>query len=533
MTLNSHVIRKLTEIVGPERVLTEPEDLYVYAFETIFEDVEYSGFEVIVKATSEDEIAQIEKLAETEGEGFNIIRRGNKAAIPKPQERKRSGTIMLDMIPPMEITAFDERLHEKSQQLRERRQKLMDAMCRERSYKGLASVIESLFHDKTILQCRDCNVCTGYCTVSPTFNHVETYSAKGRYLLTRGLMREELEPSKRLADTLYSCTLCGLCFTQCTSNLHLYEAILEARGRMTKEGLAPESAKAALKNIVELGNPMGASTELRRRWMRKLPKNLLREKADVLYWAGCNTVLRSGVRRTATATAKVLNMAGVDAMTLGEREGCCGFSLVAGGFFEEAKRNAKQIVRAVDEAGVEILVTSCSGCYETFVDFYPNRLGVEMPCQVLHSSQLMERLVKDGNLMLNNLPMRVSYHDSCGLGRHCGVYEPPRKLLKAIPDLQLIEPAMNRERSRCCGGGGGFWGLNSRASMTVACLRIREDFLPLNAEAIAVTCPLCYTNFLYTLRRHGINMKVYDVMEIAEMASKREDSDFGSTRIND
>jgi heterodisulfide reductase subunit D len=522
MTLGTRIIRKLTEIVGPERVLTTPEDLYVYSFETIFEDAKYSNFDIVVKAISEDEIAQIEKLAETER--LTVIRRGENTAANETRETKRSATIILDTVPHPEITAFDEKLHEKFQQLREHRQKLMYAMRKERSYKGLASVIESLFHDKTIMQCRYCEVCTGYCTVSPTFNHVETYSAKGRHLLTRGLMREELKPSRKLADVLYSCTLCGLCYAQCIPNLRLDEAILEARGRMAEEGLAPESAKAALKNVTEYGNPMGASTELRARWMRKLPENLLKKKADILYWAGCNTTLRSGVRATATATVRVLNAAGGDVMTLGEREGCCGFSLVVGGFFEEAKRNAEQVVKAVDEADVEMLVTSCSGCYETFVDFYPNKLGVEMPCQVLHSSQLLERLTKDGKLALNNLPMRVSYHDPCGLGRHCGVYEPPRKLLRSIPGLRLVEPSLSRQRSRCCGGGGGFWGVNSRASMNLAHLRIKEDIMPLNVEAIAVTCPLCYTNFLYTLRRHAINMKVYDVMEIMEMALREENA---------
>ncbi len=513
--MNTHVIRKLTEIVGPKRVLTDPEDLYVYSFEKIFENAKYSNFNAVVKATSTDEITQIEKLAETEG--FTISRRGENA-INEPQKTKRSAALILDTLSHPELTAFNEKLSEKFQQFREHRQKLMDAMLRERSYKGLASVVESLFHNKIINQCRDCEACTGYCTVSPIFNHVETYSSKGRYLLTRGLIRGELKPSKRLADILNSCTLCGLCYIQCTSNLHLYEAILEARGRMIEKGLAPESGKTALKNISEYGNPIGASKDLRMRWMKRLPKDSLKKKADVLYWAGCNTVLRSGVRATANATVNVLKASGIDVMTLGEKEGCCGFSLVAGGFFEEAKRNAKQIIRTVDEAGVETLVTSCSGCYETFVDFYPNKLGVEMPCQVLHSSQLVERLVRDEALVLNNLPMTVSYHDSCGLGRHCGVYEPPRKLLKAIPDLQLIEPAMSRERSRCCGGGGGFWSLNSRASMNLAHQRIKEDFMPLNVEAIAVTCPLCYTNFLYTLRRYALSMKVYDVMEILEMA---------------
>jgi len=522
MALRNHTIRKLTEIVGPERVLTDPEDLYVYSFERLYEEPKYLNFDAVVKAASEDEVARIAELAAAER--FSVIHRGKNAGISEPQDTKRGGTILLDTVPHPEITAFDEKLRERSQHLREYRQKLMDAMRKERSYKGLASVIASLFQDKGILQCGDCEVCTGYCTVSPTFSHVETYSAKGRQLLTKGLMKGELTPSRRLADILYSCTLCGLCFAQCLPDLRLHDAILEARGRLAEEGLVPESAKVALRNISEYGNPMGAAAELRTRWMKKLPENMLKKNADVLYWAGCNTTLRSGVRSTADATVSVLNAAGVNVMTLGKREGCCGFSLVVGGFFEEAKRNARQVVEAVDAAGVGVLVTSCSGCYETFVDLYPNKLGVEMPCQVLHSSQLVARLVKDGELKLNNLPMRVSYHDPCGLGRHCGVYESPRTVLRAIPGLQLVEPGLSSERSRCCGGGGGFWGVNSSASMNLAHLRLEQDIMPLNVEALAVTCPMCYTNFLYSLKRHRVEMKVYDVMELMKMALGEENT---------
>ncbi|NIP66881.1 hypothetical protein GWN63_02400, partial [Candidatus Bathyarchaeota archaeon] len=109
----------------------------------------------------------------------------------------------------------------------------------------------------------------------------------------------------------------------------------------------------------------------------------------------------------------------------------------------------------------------------------------------------------------------------CGMGRHCGVYEPPREILRSIPELQVVEPDLSKEQSRCCGGGGGFWGVNSRASMNLAHLRIEEDIMPLKVEVLAVTCPLCHMNFLYAMRRHRTDIKVYDVMEIAEMALRK------------
>jgi Fe-S oxidoreductase len=257
--------------------------------------------------------------------------------------------------------------------------------------------------------------------------------------------------------------------------------------------------------------------------VKKLPSDSLSERADVLYWVGCNTALRSGIRKTAIATVNVLNEANVKIKTLGEKEGCCGVPMIFGGLFKDAGQNAERVVRAIDEASVETLVTSCSGCYETFVNFYPNKLDIELPCEVLHTSQLLERLIKEEKIVPHRLKMRVSYHDPCGLGRHCGVYDAPRNVLQAIPDLQLVEPFMKREHSRCCGGGGGFWGVNSEASMSLARLRILEDIAPLNADALATTCPLCYTNFLYTSTKHSLGMNICDIVEILDMALRKND----------
>jgi len=516
------ITKKIQQIVGSKRILTSPEDLYVYRFETIFEEPPYSNFDLVVKVASEGEVAQVEKLAEKEG--FTVVRRGRNAELHEPEKMKKYGVIILDIAPPPDITAFDKRFKERAKEIEEARRKLKEVMRSvERSPKNLASVIEALFLDKMILQCRDCKVCTGYCTVSPPFNHVETWSAKGRYLLTRGFMRGDLKPSKNLAHVFYSCTLCGMCYTQCIQDQRLHEAILKARGKMAETGLAPEPTRDTLKNVLEYGNPMGSPINLRLRWMKKLPENLVKERADILYWVGCNTALRSGVRATAVATVHVLEKAGVGVTTLGEKEGCCGIPMIFGGFFNDAKRNAKEVVKTIEEAGVETLVTSCSGCYETFINFYPKNLGVEMPCEVLHTSQLVDRLVEEGMLEPNSLEMRVSYHDPCGLGRHCGVYDPPRSVLKSIPGLRLVDPVYSRERSRCCGGGGGFWELNAGACMSLARSRIIEDIMPLHVDALAVACPLCYTNFLYTSIRHSIGIKIYDIMEIMEMASRKED----------
>ncbi len=521
MMLKSDIVSKLREIVSPKCVLASPEDAYVYSFEKIFDDRRNSKSLIVVKTTAETAIDQIEELADAEA--FTLVRRGGNADVVKIGQANR-GVVVLDTVPPPDIAEFDERRRKSTEEIRETRQNVLRLMrTRERSYKNLTALIETLLNDGMISRCESCDVCTGYCTVAPYFDHVETWSAKGKYLLTRGFVQGEVQPSKRLADVLYSCTLCGSCYMQCISTSQIHEAILGVRGKVAEVGLAPESAQVASQNIRECGNPLGASARQRANWVKKLPSNSLREEADVLYWVGCNTALRSGIRKTAVATVNVLNEADVPVVTLGEKEGCCGVPMIFGGLFEEAARNAERVIKAIHGANMETLVTSCSGCYETFVNFYPNKLDIELPCDVLHTSQLLERLIKEEKIVPDRLKMKVSYHDPCGLGRHCGVYDAPRNVLQAIPDLQLAEPFMNREHSRCCGGGGGFWGVNSKASMSLAHQRLLEDIAPLNVDGLTTTCPLCYTNFLYTSTKHSLGMNIYDIVEILDMALREKD----------
>jgi Fe-S oxidoreductase len=521
MTLRSNIVTKLREIASPNRVLVSPEDVYVYSFEKIFDDRRNSKPAIIVRTTAESAIKQMEKLADAEG--FTLVRREENADLNRIRQANRT-VVVLDSIPPPDIAEFDERRRKSTKEIRETRQKLLNLMrIRERSYKNLTALIETLLKDEMLSHCANCDVCTGYCTVAPYFDHVETWSAKGRYLLTRGFVQGEVQPSKRLADILYSCTLCGSCYMQCLPTSQIHEAILDVRGKIAETGLAPESAQVASQNIREYGNPLGASASQRTTWMRRLSTDSVSEKADILYWVGCNTALRSGIRKTAIATVSVLNEANVKIMTLGEKEGCCGVPMIFGGLFKDAERNADRVVKAIDDANAEALVTSCSGCYETFVNFYPNKLDIELPCEVLHTSQLVERLISEERIMPHRLKMRVSYHDPCGLGRHCGVYDAPRNVLRAIPDLQLVEPTMNREHSRCCGGGGGFWGVNGEASMSLARLRILEDIAPLNVNGLTTTCPLCYTNFLYTSTKHSLRMNIYDIVEVLDMALREND----------
>ena len=110
----------------------------------------------------------------------------------------------------------------------------------------------------------------------------------------------------------------------------------------------------------------------------------------------------------------------------------------------------------------------------------------------------------------------VAFHDPCSLGRHCRVYDAPRNVLNAIPDLNLIEMPFNRDITRCCGGGGGLWSFNHRVSMDSAFTRLKKDWKPINANILATACPQCQMNFNITSLRRKIPAKIRDIVEIVE-----------------
>jgi len=251
--------------------------------------------------------------------------------------------------------------------------------------------------------------------------------------------------------------------------------------------------------------------------VREMGEVLFPEKAGVLYWAGCTASYR--VQDTAKATVNILKHAGVDFTMLGTEEGCCGSVLLRTGQRGPVeKKYAKMNVEKISARGVDTLVTACAGCYRTFREDYPQILG-DLPFEVLHISEYLERLLKKGGIIFEKtLPIKVTYHDPCHLGRHVGVYEPPRNVIKAIPELTLVEMAKSREESRCCGAGGGLRSAYRELSIRIAADRLELDALPTGAETLITPCPFCVLNFRDAARAYGIKIKVLDLVELVSEA---------------
>ena len=198
----------------------------------------------------------------------------------------------------------------------------------------------------------------------------------------------------------------------------------------------------------------------------------------MLYFRGCTA--REKLTGIQEATEKLLKLADVDYHILVD-EKCCGSVLLRTGFIDEA---AEQIKKNTEVLKGETIITSCAGCYKTLKDDYE---GLD----VIHISQLLNKLIGDGKLDLSKTDLNVTYHDSCHLGRHCDEYDEPREVIKSVANL--IEMENVRENSLCCGAGGGVKSAYPEIAFEMGKSRI-EQAKETGCKTLVTPCPFCKLN---------------------------------------
>ena len=234
---------------------------------------------------------------------------------------------------------------------------------------------------------------------------------------------------------------------------------------------------------------------------------------EYLYFTCCTQAYDNRNQKSARALIKVLQAAGVDFGLLGEKENCCGDAIRKMGGEELFGRLAENNISAFEAKEVKKIITGSPHCYNTFVKEYPDLGG---SYEVKHYTQFLHEKIMDKSLQLKKeVAKKVTYHDPCYLGRHNGIYEPPREVLRSIPGLELIEMERNRADSLCCGGGGGGIWNEVKADERFSVLRVQEAF-DTGAEVIAAACPYCISMFEDALKTIGKEeeMKVMDISEL-------------------
>ncbi len=364
--------------------------------------------------------------------------------------------------------------------------------------------------EKDVYACASCGYCRFNC---PVYKEVgfERVSARGRMLLIKRMLEGKLPFGKGLVDSLYACTQCAGCSEMCPTDIDYVEIVSGLRREAARRGLLPESQVRARDVVTEFGNPFAEKAEDRGSWIPK--KKEAGKKAKDVYFVGCAGSYASN--RIPKSVLLVLDSAGHEVALLGTKESCCGDPLLRIGETERAEELVRANVAAFRELGAERIIASCPGCYKTLKHEYPKEF------EVLHVTELIAEMVKSGEVkFVKPLGKKVIYSDGCDLGRHCGVYDAPREILRAVPDLELLEFDYNREMAACCGGPVASFDPDLAHKIAAEKVREAQDK---GAEIIVTSCPMCFVNLKEGAKLAGVTIQVQDLpMLLPKLVEKRK-----------
>jgi heterodisulfide reductase subunit D len=412
-------------------------------------------------------------------------------------------------------------------------------------------------------RCIHCGLCLQSC---PTYRALGTEmdTPRGRIAILRAVNAGRLPISESLGRYIYHCLGCDACRVACPSGVATDAIMLGAKQRLGAKFL-PAALAALEQRVRATHNIAGEPPEHRLLWAENLEgglKDLVvglsfdsaarpersaaqskdgaanarperstaqskdgaanarperstaqskdKSCAEVAFFTGCVAALYPMSYGIPTSLVRLFRAARVDFALLGPEEWCCGYPLLSAG------RDATELIAhnldRVTALGVETLVTGCPSCYCTWKTYYATSAF-----RVLHATDFLVELVDAGRLSLRALSLRVTYHDPCDLGRKSNLYDAPRRLLRAIPGIELVEMKANRENALCCGGGGNLESLDVGLSRAIAHERL-EQAADTRAEVVVSACQQCERTLTMAARREAKRIKVMDISQLIDRA---------------
>jgi len=320
-------------------------------------------------------------------------------------------------------------------------------------------------------------------------------------------------------DVIWACTTCGACQDICPVFIEHIDKIIDMRRHLVLDlAQVPETGLAVLQCIEARGHSCKGTTLTRTDWAAGLDIKQLSEDSNVEYvfFAGCAASLEERSTKIAIATAKILKAAGVSFGILGAQEMCCGEPARRLGNEYLYQTLAANNIEQFKGYNIKKIIVMCPHCFNTLKNEYP-QIGGNF--EIIHHSTFISRLISEGKI--NPVVMkenRITYHDSCYLGRHNDIYNPQRHVLQAINKLPLLEMERSRNNGFCCGGGGGRFWMEERIGKRISEVRI-EQVMETGADIVATACPYCVQMFTDAIKAKGAEETLF-AKDIAELVAE-------------
>ena len=382
--------------------------------------------------------------------------------------------------------------------------------------------------------CTECGRCTAVCPANITgkplsprkiiMNIRDRTMEKAPYLVNGRATPGEIENKKLVSENyitdaeLWACTTCMACVQECPVNIEHVNPIVDMRKYLIQsESRFPEELMTVFGNMENNGAPWAFPQSERLRWAEGMDVPTVTDKKEfeILYWVGCAGAFDKRYQNIPRSVVKLLEKAGVDFAVLGTEEKCNGDSARRLGNEFLAQNLIKENVQTLSQYKFKKILVTCPHCLQTIGNEY-KKFGADY--EVVHHSEFLSGLVEGKKLEVNEskkIDKKVTYHDSCYLGRYNNIYDEPRNLIKEVNNGELAEMERSKDKGFCCGAGGGRMWMEEKIGKKVNIERT-EEALSLNPDIISTACPFCMTMLTDGVKEKGKaeEVKVRDFAEL-------------------
>lgn len=385
---------------------------------------------------------------------------------------------------------------------------------------GVSHVFDDAF------ACASCAACTSTCTITDA-QPWESTSPKGKWSILEDVANGDLEYDDRVSNLLHLCTTCKRCIdaptaigdsaSRCMVDMEIPDNFFDLYAAESEgvPGVENPGLGAISDNVNRTSNFFGKDPERREEWV---PEDVsTADEAEYVLWSSCwDSYLMPN--RSANL-ARILSAADVT-FARPEEENCCGLYNFLAGRHGDLAEIVQENVEMFQDLGASTLVVSCPGCTANFDEVYPEvteLLGVDWDVEISHVLEVVDDLIQSGELTFEReIDATVTYHDSCHVGRWHGLYDEPRRILEAIPGVDLVEMEHNREDSLCCGTVAGFSSVDVAKDVGT---RRAEEAMETGADTLVTNCSGCGVQLNGTLAMAGANMSVQDITDLVTYAA--------------